>query len=101
MTSVSDAFGLPFRDSQWFSKTAIQGLITIIPIVGWISLAGWVLLTLDNYKAGRYELASPGFHLERGLPLFGVLFVYGLVIGIVGAIFKNISMPLGSLVQIV
>src|SRR3989442_14963110 len=60
----------------------VQGLIFIIPIVGWIALTGWLLLTIDNYRAGRRELPPAGFHLERGVPLFVVLLAYGIVIAI-------------------
>src|SRR3989442_2959621 len=60
----------------------VQGLIFIIPIVGWIALTGWLVLTIDNYRAGRRELPPAGFHLERGIPLFVVRLVSGIVIAI-------------------
>src|SRR5437660_295184 len=60
----------------------VQGLIFIIPIVGWIALTGWLALTIDNYRAGRRELPPAGFHLERGIPLFVVLLVYAIAISI-------------------
>ena len=82
MTSVGDSFAWPFQDPSWFSKMVVQGLIFIIPVVGWIALAGWLVLTIDNYRAGRRELPPAGFHLERGIALFVVLLVYGIVIAI-------------------
>ena len=82
MTSVGDSFAWPFQDPGWFSKMVVQGLIFIIPIVGWIALTGWLVLTIDNYRAGRRELPPAGFHLERGIALFVVLLVYGIVIAI-------------------
>lgn len=82
MTSVGDSFAWPFQDPGWFSKMVVQGLIFIIPIVGWIALAGWLVLTIDNYRAGRRELPPAGFHLERGVALFVVLLAYGIVIAI-------------------
>ena len=82
MTSVGDSFAWPFQDPAWFSKMVVQGLIFIIPIVGWIALAGWLVLTIDNYRAGRRELPPAGFHLERGIALFVVLLAYGIVIAI-------------------
>ena len=82
MTSVGDSFAWPFQDPSWLSKMVVQGLIFIIPIVGWIALAGWLVLTIDNYRAGRRELPPAGFHLERGIALFVVLLAYGIVIAI-------------------
>jgi Protein of unknown function (DUF4013) len=91
VTSVADSFSWPFQDPGWFGKIVIQGLIAIIPIVGWIALAGWLVMTMDNYRAGRRELPAAGFHLERGIPLFLVLFVYGLAFAIPGAILSIIA----------
>lgn len=82
MNSLGDAFGYPFRDGSWLGKIVLQGLITIIPIVGWIALAGWMLQTLDNVRAGRWELAPAGFYLGRGIKLFGVYLIYGIVLAI-------------------
>src|ERR1700704_3530871 len=82
MNSVGDAFTYPFRDPGWVGKIVVQGLILIIPVVGWIATAGWLMLTYDNLRAGRPELAPAGFHLERGIGIFGVVFIYGIVINI-------------------
>jgi hypothetical protein len=82
MNSVGDAFGYPFRDPGWVGKIAVQALILIIPIVGWIATAGWLMMTFDNLRAGRQELAPAGFHLERGIAIFGVVFIYSIVINI-------------------
>src|SRR2546427_10433172 len=76
MTSVGDSFAWPFQDPGWFGKMIIQGLIGIIPIVGWIAMGGWFLVILDNYRAGRRELPPGGFLLERGIGLFVGFFVY-------------------------
>ncbi|MBO0688237.1 MAG: DUF4013 domain-containing protein [Candidatus Dormibacteraeota bacterium] len=77
---MGDSFGLPFRDPQWASKILVQGLIALIPIIGWIALLGWVLQTMDNYSQGRAELAPYGFPLGRGLQLFVPLLVWELVV---------------------
>ena len=82
MNSVGDAFTYPFRDPGWVGKIVVQGLILIIPIVGWIAAVGWLMLTYENLRAGRQELAPAGFHLERGIGLFGVIFIYVIVINI-------------------
>lgn len=91
MNSVGDAFSYPFRDPGWAGKIAVQGLILIIPVVGWIATVGWLVLTYENLRAGRQELAPAGFHLARGIGLFGVLVIYGIVLGIPGWILGGIG----------
>jgi Protein of unknown function (DUF4013) len=91
MNSVGDAFAYPFRDPGWVGKIAVQGLILIIPIVGWIATAGWLMLTYDNLRAGRQELAPAGFHLERGISIFGVVVLYAIVINIPGSILDGMG----------
>lgn len=86
MNSSGDAFGFPFRSPGWGGTLVLQGLILIIPIIGQIALLGWLLLTLDNLRAGRPELAPAGFHLERGIALFGVQLIYGIVLAVVPAV---------------
>jgi hypothetical protein len=91
MNNVGDAFTYPFRDPGWVGKIAVQGLILIIPIVGWIATAGWLMLTYDNLRAGRPELPPAGFHLERGIGIFGVIVIYAIVINIPGSILDGIG----------
>jgi hypothetical protein len=91
VNNAIDAFGLPFRDPGWVGKVVIQALILIIPIVGLIATAGWMLMTFDNLRAGRQELAPAGFHLSRGIGLFGVWLIYAVVLAIPGAILNGIG----------
>ena len=91
MTSVADAFGLPFKDPAWVGKIAVQGLILFIPFVGWIAAFGWLMITFDNYRAGRYELAPAGFHLSRGIGIFAVLLIYSLALDIPAIILGAIA----------
>jgi hypothetical protein len=84
VNSVGDAFSFQFNDPGWVGKIVVQALILIIPIVGLIALAGWMLMTFDNLRAGRQELAPAGFHLSRGIGLFGVWFIYSLVLSLPG-----------------
>src|SRR5207253_3479490 len=86
MTSVGDSFAWPFQDPGWFGKMIVQGLITIIPIVGWIATAGWLIMTIDNYRAGPPELPPAGFHLGRGVALFVVYLIYIIVFAMPGGI---------------
>jgi hypothetical protein len=91
VTSVGDSFAWPFADREWFSRMILQGLIAIIPILGQIALLGWIFLTVDNYRAGRRELAPAGFHLERGIAVWVVLLVYVIVAGIPGGVINGIG----------
>jgi uncharacterized protein DUF4013 len=86
VNGVGDAFSFQFRDPGWVGKVVVQALILIIPIVGLIALAGWMLITFDNLRAGRQELAPAGFHLSRGIGLFGVWFIYSLILSLPGLV---------------
>ena len=86
MNGVGDAFSFQFRDPGWVGKIVVQALILIIPIVGLIATAGWMLMTFDNLRAGRQELAPAGFHLSRGIGLFGAWFIYAFVLSLPGAV---------------
>src|SRR5256885_5998436 len=91
MTTLGDAFTWPFSDPEWFPKMILQGLIAIIRRVGHVALLAWLLSTVDNYRAGRRELAPGGFHLERGIALWAVLLVYVIVLFIPGGIINGIG----------
>jgi hypothetical protein len=86
VNSVGDAFSFQFKDPGWVGKIVVQALILIIPIIGLIALAGWMLMTFDNLRAGRQELAPAGFHLSRGIGLFGAWFLYSLVLSLPGLV---------------
>ena len=91
MNSVGDSFTWAFRDTQWAGKMLVQGLIAIIPIVGWIAMTGWLMMAYDNARAGRNELPPAGFHLGRGIGIFLVFLVYGFVLSIPVAIAYTIA----------
>jgi hypothetical protein len=96
MNSAGDAFAFPFRSPNWLGTMVIQALILIIPIIGQIALLGWLMVTIDNLRAGRQELAPAGFHLERGIALFGVELIYGIVLFIVPGVIEGIGSALVS-----
>ena len=98
MNSVGQAFGWPFRDPSWVSKILIQGLILIIPIVGWIAAAGWLMIAFENARAGRDELPEAGFHLQRGIGIFGVYVIYAIVLNIPAWILDGVGNATGTVV---
>jgi hypothetical protein len=91
MNSVGDAFGWAFRDPSWLGKVVVQGLILIIPIAGWIAAVGWLMMAFENARTGRNELPPAGFHLERGIALFGVYVIYAIVLNIPAWILDGIG----------
>src|SRR5437660_11490806 len=93
MTSVGDSFAWPFQDPGWFGKMIVQGLITIIPILGWIATAGWLIMTIDNYRAARRDLPRARFHLGRAVALFVVHLLYIIVFEIPGPILTGRANP--------
>jgi hypothetical protein len=105
VNSAGDSFSWPFQDPEWAGKLLVQGLINLIPIVGWIATVGWAVMLIDNYRAGRRVLPPAGFHLERGIALFVVWLVWAIVINIPvnilrGAADANDSVALNSLAGI-
>lgn len=91
MNSVGDAFGWAFRDPNWLGKIVVQALILIIPIVGWIAATGWLMMAFENARAGRNELPPAGFHLARGIGIFGVYVIYSIVLNLPGSILGGIG----------
>ena len=97
MNSAGDSFAWAFRDPGWPGKILVQGLITIIPIVGWIAMTGWLMLAFENARAGRNELPPAGFHLSRGIGIFLLFFIYGFVFNVpAGVLYTAGSIAGGS-----
>ena len=91
MNSVGDAFGWAFKDPAWLGKIVVQGLILIIPIVGWIATTGWLMLAFENARSGRDELPPAGFHLARGIGFFGVYVIYAIVLDIPAFVLNGVG----------
>jgi uncharacterized protein DUF4013 len=89
MNSAGDSFSWPLQDPNWAGKLLVQGLINLIPIVGWIATFGWAMMLIDNYRAGRKELPPAGFHLARGIALFVVYLVWAIVFGLPGTVLQS------------
>jgi len=88
MDRVGDAFVWPFRDPEFTQKIVIIGLIALIPIVGGINAAGWMMATIRRLRAGEERLPPGNFdYLWPGFQLFVVLLVYYLGVFVVAGIF--------------
>jgi hypothetical protein len=74
-------FGYVFKDPEWLKKLAIAGLITLIPIVGWLYLLGWGLeITRQIIKGEPVIIPNTdfGIFLTRGLKAWVVGIVYAI-----------------------
>ncbi len=88
MERITEAFVWPVRDSQWALKLIIIGLISLIPIIGWMNGLGWMLGSLDRLRSGEERLADGYFaHIGRGARLFVVELIYALMVIAVGLVF--------------
>jgi Protein of unknown function (DUF4013) len=85
---ITEAFVWPVRDPQWAAKLIIIGLISLIPIIGWMNGLGWMLGSLDRLRSGEERLADGYFdHIGRGARLFVVELIYALVLAALGLVF--------------
>jgi hypothetical protein len=57
-----------------------MSLIALIPFVGGMALAGWVLTAADGMHEGVATVPPAGFYLRRGARLYFVAFVWGVVV---------------------
>jgi hypothetical protein len=56
-----------------------MSLIALIPFVGSMALAGWVLTAVDSFHDGTPTVPPAGFYLRRGARLYFVAFVWGVI----------------------
>ncbi len=74
-------FSYVFEDQNWIKKLAIAGLITLIPVVGWLYLLGWGLeITRQLIKGEPVILPETDFskYLIRGLKAWVIGLVYSI-----------------------
>lgn len=74
-------FSFVFEDQNWVKKLAVAGLITCIPIVGFMYLLGWGLeITRQLIRRESVLLPDTDFskYLIRGLKAFVIGFVYSI-----------------------
>src|ERR1700740_3846458 len=72
------------RDPQWFGKLVLMGLISLIPILGWLQVVGWMLSALENLRRVRHQLPPADFrYASRGVNVFLASLVWGLLVAVV------------------
>jgi len=78
------AFTYAFDDPDWLKKIGIAGLIMIIPIIGWLAVAGWALEVTRRIIRHEPQLLPEwnnfGDFLMKGLMMWIIGLVYALPI---------------------
>lgn len=75
-----------------------MSLIALIPFVGGMALAGWVLTAADNLHSGSAVVPPAGFYLRRGARLFFVAYIWGLIAAVLiyGSLFGFLFLMIHS-----
>jgi hypothetical protein len=79
LSGYGDCITWPFRSSEWLGHVILQSLIALIPFVGGMALAGWMLTATDGLHEGVATVPRAGFYLRRGARLYFVAFVWGVI----------------------
>jgi hypothetical protein len=77
------AFTFPFRDSDWFKKILIVGLVGLIPIIGQFVIMGWAFQIAQRVIRGAFEPLPEldfGDQLAKGFQVWVISIVYALPI---------------------
>jgi len=83
------AFSFAFEDPDWIKKIGIAGLLMIIPIIGWLAVAGWGIevarRVIQNDPNPLPDWGNFGDYLMKGVMVWVIGFVYALPIILVNA----------------
>lgn len=86
MINFGKAFTFIFDDESWFDKLIVPILVSLIPVVGELALAGYIVRTIKNVIQNEAQ-PLPDFQfgedLSRGFRLFLIGLVYSLPIMLV------------------
>ena len=87
--NFTKAFTYIFDDQRWLEKLVIPLLVTLIPIIGWMVAAGYLLRVTRNVAENQTEPLPEldfGADLGRGFKVFVANLVYALPIMIVSTL---------------
>lgn len=94
---IGKAFTFPFDDDQWIASILICGALLLLPIVGWLAIAGYTLETARNVMQGSPRPLPKwnnfGEKLSLGLGYLVVTLVYSLPAAILGIIASCVLIP--------
>jgi Protein of unknown function (DUF4013) len=81
------AFSFAFEDPDWLKKLGIGALLMIIPIIGWLVVAGWGIeitkRVIQHDPQPLPDWSDFGGYLIKGLQVFVIGFVYSLPVTLV------------------
>jgi hypothetical protein len=84
---IGKAFSYVFEDEGWISKILIGGLVVLIPFVGWLAAAGYMMKVAQNVAQGNQRPLPAwnefGEHFMRGLHVLVIGLVYAIPVLIV------------------
>jgi hypothetical protein len=89
---IGRAIGAPFKDKDWFKKSLVIGLLTLIPFAGWFNLSGWTRAITERRLAGGPDIdilpeanlsyISGGWRwFVSGIPLMAIMMLVLMVGG--------------------
>lgn len=87
--NFTKAFTYIFDDQRWLEKLVIPLLVTLIPVIGWMVVAGYLLHVTRNVAEQQAEPLPElqfGADLGRGFKIFVANLVYALPIIIVSTL---------------
>ncbi|MEN6531000.1 MAG: DUF4013 domain-containing protein [Anaerolineaceae bacterium] len=93
--NFTKAFTYIFDDPRWLEKLVIPLLVTLIPVIGWMVAAGYLLRVTRNVAEHQVEPLPElefGADLSRGFKMFVANLLYGLPIVVVSTL---LFLPLG------
>lgn len=69
---IGASFSYMTADPQWMNKVVIMGLVTMIPVAGYLVFFGWMREIFERAQEGRKELPALDFgsQLEKGIAPF-------------------------------
>lgn len=89
---IGRAFGAPFKDQQWVKKTALGGLLFLVPILNWV-VYGAQVEYIQQVTQNREDLPDWGSD-------FGGKFMKGFFVFLAGVIFAIPAIILGTIAVI-
>lgn len=101
---IGEAIKYPFTDPEWLSRSAVMGLMMLVPLVGPFVLIGWMVQVAARVRSGAPGLPpldfgaqlSAGFKLF--ISLFTVIFVSVICVMIVQGLIMGASFGVSALI---